>query len=524
MYYNATEEYGTILGAELLTPVPDQRGLVRLKADVLQRVAKDHYQAFGAAITTSRLGIPRYWIQSKQIDYFDQQTNRINPVTGEVQIDPLTGQAKVDHKRLATASNNLLYFGGVPVLYVPRLSADVEDPVFYLNSISFGNDDVFGFQVRAELDNYQVFGIDNPWEGTDWTTDIDVLTERGVGLGTRFEFNDTYFPFIQNPATGFLDAWGIYDNGLDNLGADRRMLVPEEDIRGRVWGRHRQMTRGDFQFTGELGLISDRNFLESFYERDWDTAKDFDTSFELKKLDGNRSFNIFGASRANDFFMQTEWIPKLDYYVLGQPLAFDYLTYYSHATLGYGKLKPATAPQDPVDAAKFDPLPYEQDIEGIVGSWRQEIDLPLTLGPTKLVPYVIGEVAYQGQGNDGNDLLRGYAQGGIRNSISMWSVNRAAQSQLFNVNGIAHKVTLYSDVFISESSQDLDEVGIYNSLDDDSQEHFRRRFKFDTFGLPAGTDVPRQVDARYYALRTGTQGNVTAPVWEIADDLTSAKL
>jgi len=524
MYYNVAEEYGTILGAELITPVPEQRGLVRLKADVLQRVAKDHYQAFGAALTTSRLGVPRYWIQAKQIDYFDKQTNDINPITGEAQIDPLTGQPKINHKRLATASNNLLYFGGVPILYVPRLSADVEDPVFYLNSISFSNDDVFGFQIRTEFDNYEIFGIDNPWEGTDWTTDIDLLSERGLGLGTRFEFEDTFFPYIENPATGFLDAWGIYDNGLDNLGSDRMALVPEENLRGRIWGRHRQMTRFGFQFTGELGVISDRNFLESFYEKDWDTQKDFDTSFELKKLDGNQSFSIFGSTRVNDFFMQTEWIPRLDHYVIGQPLLFDRLTYYSHATIGYAREKPATAPQDPADAAKFDPLPYERDIEGIVASWRQELDFPLEVGPTKVVPYVLGEVGYQTQDINGDDLLRGYAQGGVRSSLMMWSANRNTQSQLFNLNGVAHKVTLFSDIFVAESSQDLERVGIYNSLDDDSQEFFRRRLKFDTYGLPAGTPVPYQVDARNYALRTNFQGNVTSPVWEVADDMTSAKL
>lgn len=524
MYYNVLDEYGTILNAEMLTPVPEYQGLVRLKADVLQRVNRDRYQAYGAALTTSRMGVPRYWFQSNQIEYTDQQTTVVNPVTGEAQIDPITGQPKIDHKRLATSRNNTLYFGGVPVFYWPVLSADVNDPVFYLNKISFRNDQIFGFQTLTEWDNYEVFGIDNPWEGTEWVTDLDYLSYRGFGFGTQFRFNDTYFPYFNNPATGFLDAWAIHDSGIDNLGADRRTLEPETDFRGRVWGRHRQMTFGDFQFTGELGLISDRNFLESFYEKDYDQAKDFDTSFELKKLMDNKSLNIFGSTRVNDFFMQTEWMPKADYYVLGEPLLFDRLTYSSHSQAGYARLREAATPTDPEDLAKFTLLPYEADVEGVVATSRHEIDMPMELLGAKVTPYALGEVGYWGQDINGNDLLRGYAQGGVRGSIMAWSVNRNIQSQLLNLNGVAHKITLYGDLSYSDSSQDLSRYAMYNSLNDDAQEQFQRRFLFNTYGLMAGQAVPPQVDPRYYALRSNQQGLVTSPVSEIADDLTAGRL
>lgn len=524
MYYNVAEEFGTILNAELLTPVPDYRGLVRLKADVLQRVDRSHFQAFGAAITTSRMGVPEYWFQSAQIDYTDEQTAVVNPITGEVQIDPTTGQPRINHNRRATSRNNVLYAQGIPLLYFPVLSADIEDPVFYLNRISFKNDSVFGFQVLTEFDNYELLGIDEPWEGTEWYTDLDYLSKRGLGFGTQFRFNDTYFPFSQNPATGFLDAWGIYDTGVDNLGEDRRSLEPESDFRGRVWGRHRQMIVGGFQFTGELGILSDRNFLESFYEKDWDTEKDFDTSFELKKLVDNQSFNIYGSSRVNDFFMQTEWLPKLDHYLLGQSLLFDRFTYYSHANVGYARLRPAEPPENPEELAKFDTFPYEAEVEGLQAFWRQELDAPFDLGPARMSPYVLGDVGYWGQDINGDDLLRGYAQGGVRGSLMMWSANRAAQSQLFNVNGIAHKVTLFGDVFYADSSQDLERFPMYNNLDDDAQEQFRRRFQFNTYGLPIGTPLPQHVDPRYYALRNNLQGQVTSPVPEIADDLTAARL
>ncbi|MBI1248420.1 hypothetical protein GC197_11360 [bacterium] len=524
MYYNVQEKYGMIMSAELLTPIPDYKGLVRLKADVLQQVDPAHFQAFGAAITTSRMGVPRYWFQSSQIEYTDQESVLANPITGEAQIDPLTGQPKIDHKRLATSRNNTVYVSGIPVFYWPVLSADINDPVFYLNKISFKNDQVFGFQVRSEFDNYEILGIDNPWEGTEWVTDLDYLSMRGVGVGTQFNFNNTFFPYFNNPATGFLEAWGIHDTGTDNLGADRRNLPPETNWRGRVWGRHRQMTFWDFQFTGQLGLISDRNFLESFYEKDWDTQKDFDTSFELKKLVDNQSFNIYGSSRVNDFFMQTEWMPKLDHYMLGQPLLFDRLTYLSHSSIGYARLRPSAAPKDPAELAKWTPLPYETDVEGIVGSTRHEIDAPMEILGAKIVPYAMGDLTYQQQDLNGNDMLRGLVQGGVRGSIMAWTANRSIQSQLLNLNGVAHKVTLYGDMYYADSSQNLARVAIYDKLNDDSQEAFQRRFPVNTYGLPVGTPVPTSVDPRYYAFRSNQQGLVTSPVGEIANDVAAAKL
>ncbi len=72
------------------------------------------------------------------------------------------------------------------------------------------------------------------------------------------------------------------------------------------------------------------------------------------------------------------------------------------------------------------------------------------------------------------------------------------------------------DAYFADASQDLTDLPLYDPLDDDSREAFRRRIPTTTFGLPA---VPLQFDARYFALRRGMQGLVTAPSLEIADDL-----
>ena len=73
MYYNVEQNQGTILNAEMLTPVPEYDGLVRLKADVLQQIDRQNFVAYGGALTSSRLGVPSYWFQSESVAFQDIQ-------------------------------------------------------------------------------------------------------------------------------------------------------------------------------------------------------------------------------------------------------------------------------------------------------------------------------------------------------------------------------------------------------------------------------------------------------------------
>ena len=69
----------------------------------------------------------------------------------------------------------------------------------------------------------------------------------------------------------------------------------------------------------------------------------------------------------------------------------------------------------------------------------------------------------------------------------MWRTDPTIQSTLWNVNGLAHKVTFDLDAFFADASQDLSDLPLYDPIDDDSQEHFRRRIADETFGiLPPG--------------------------------------
>ena len=210
-----------------------------------------------------------------------------------------------------------------------------------------------------------------------------------------------------------------------------------------------------FQFTAELGLISDRNFLEQYFEYEWDELKDQTTGIDLKRYVGNSSWDIMGDVRLNDFFTQTEWLPRFDHFLLGESLLQDRLTWFSHSSVGYGHLQVASPPDpiNPEEVATFNLLPWEVDSEGLRALTRQEIDLPFSLGAVKVVPYALGEIGYWGEIIGQEEVTRAYGQAGVRASLPFWRVDPTVQSMLFNLNGLAHKVTLDADFFWADANQ-----------------------------------------------------------------------
>ncbi|MEM9409860.1 MAG: hypothetical protein AAGA30_02030, partial [Planctomycetota bacterium] len=515
-YYDANFQSGTILNADILTPIQNFQGLVRLKADVVQQADENNLTAFGAAFTSSRLALPRYWLQSESIDITRNQDLEIDSSTGL--LGGVESGANTTDQYVATSNRNRVYLGGLPVFAWPRFRTNLEDPSLYLKRIRIGNDNVFGFQFATTWDLKQLLGIQNRLQGVEVLGSLDYLSDRGLALGTESTYRKNSFFGYAGETRGVYRSWFINDDGLDNLGRDRNQLTPEEEFRGRILWRHFQKFSPGYNLRAELGYITDRNFLESFYEREWDTEKDATTGFWLERNIGNQSFNLTADLQLNDFFTQTSWLPRYDQYTIGQALFGRFpIVRHGHSHIGYGKMRLADAPLDP--AEKFDPLAWEADVDGVRVGTRQQLEFPRQFGAVKVVPYVLGDLTYWQEDLNGDDALRAYGQTGIRASLPFWKVDPTIQSTLWNVNGLSHKVNFDVDAFYADSSQDLSRFALYDPLDDDAQEAFRRRFAFNTFGIVAGMDVPLQYDERFFALRSGFQSDVTTTANEIADDL-----
>ena len=135
-------------------------------------------------------------------------------------------------------------------------------------------------------------------------------------------------------------------------------------------------------------------------------------------------------------------------------------------------------------------LPYEANVIGERFTTRQELDLPFQAGAVKIVPYVLGDLSHWGQDLTGAPLDRAYGQVGIRSTLPMWTADDSVESQLWNVHGLAHKVVFEGEFSYADSTQDMNQLPLYDQIDDDTINQYRRNIPYWDYGAVPGQPTP----------------------------------
>ncbi len=509
-YYDAREERALVENAELKAFLPDIDGSVRVRAERLRQINRSAYHAQNAWFTSSEYGRPGYRLQASDVFIEERPDFGVPPL-----VDPVTGRVSQATTPWATVNNATLLFGEVPVFYSPQLTVPAEDPGIPLQTLTFRQDRVFGTQLRTRWDAHQLFGLDRP-PNTRWSLELDYLSQRGPLVGT----DGKYRGFDGDGRPFFGEGLGMYihDDGTDNLGFDRRSLDPSDPNRGRLMHRHRHWLTDELTLQTEIGYVSDRNLLEQYYEQEFDMGKDQETGALLRWARENTALSLFARGDINRFENDTQWLPRGDAYVLNEPLLDGNLYWSTHTSAAYATLEPAAAPTNPLDL--FSPLPYYTDANGLVAMTRHEVTAPFEVGALKIVPYALGEAAYWSDSFTNQSIDRYYGRAGLRASLMFSRIFPYVRSEIFNLNGLAHKMTFDADWGYAQASRSLTEIPQWNEFDDNAQERFRQRLLVNTFG---GV-LPPQFDPRYYAVRTGAGGGVTDPYHELVDDLHAIRL
>jgi hypothetical protein len=512
-FYDARENRALILDADLQTYIPSRDVTFRIRAQTIRQDSLKSYHAQNAWFTTSELGYPGYRVQANDL-YLEPR-----PTGSGTQVDPTTGQLIPRESYWVTAQGTQFIAGDIPLAYIPRVSTPIEDPGVPLTGLQVGQDRIFGTQIRSKWDAYALFGLQRP-EGMSSNLNllVDYLSYRGPAIGASGKYSGVD-PWGNRYSGGGIKYY-VHDGGVDNLGLDRRALVPESENRGIFeWNHTHNFDAYNMKLLTEIGVASDRNVRESFFEKDFDTGKDLDVMAYLRqKPADNWTWSLLVQPTVNYFENNTAWLPRGDLNSLGVPLLGDYINWSQHTSLAYAALNQATAPTNPQDT--FTPLAYYTDANGMVTMTRHELDAPFNLGPLKVSPYALGEAAYWSDSFTNQSIDRLYGRGGVRASLQFWKTFPHIQSDILNLNGLAHKVTLDADYGYAQASRSLDEIPQWNQFEDNAQERFRERFITNTFN---GT-VPPQFDPRFYAVRSQAATSVSAPYNELVDTQQALRL
>ena len=501
-------------------------------------------QAERTVTTGSRFADPGYSFTSRIIDVsqvVDSQA-RPNEVGRPFDTKDLTWQ--ID------ARQNLFYFGRIPVFYWPRFFVEANDLDPPLQGLSFSTNNYFGQQIRADFDMFNILGIRHIPQIDVWNFDIDYLSARdkalgqGIALGTEIgwvgadlirDINDPFHRKKDAPASlfgnyaGYFDAYGLFDgsrdvlgfgpavitNGTNNNAAGRggfqRLSNPTyENFRGRITGRHMQSFTNkdtpldeDLRVNLEIGAVQrdDRNFLEQYFKRLFDTGLDQENLLYAIKQKQNQTLTLQAEVNLQSFNTDTQWLPKLDYYRLGDSILGDRVTHFQHTGADYASVHTAAEVANPT-LFSFLPTDPISNTNRQFSSGRifttHELDVPINLQFMRVTPYVQGQAI--GWNNQINDHAVGRLWGavGARADMTFWKVYPGAESELFNIHGLNHKIDIVADFRDAYSSTDLNSIGVQDDLDDNSQEYTRRYFALANY---AGSILPKQYDPRFLMLR-----------------------
>ncbi|MCG3180377.1 MAG: LPS-assembly protein LptD [Phycisphaerae bacterium] len=442
IYYDMEYDRALILDAVMYT-----RGKRRDQSDVpvymwaerMRQLSPTDYRAYNAKVTTSEMFTPVTDLTAKQVDVHDV-TKRAGPYEA-------TQYNAIEYK----TRNQLARIRGVPIAYWPGSQGTFSEGETALRTIRVGMASDFGASIETQWHLFKLLNMQEP-AGFDMYLNLDAFSERGVAAGIDGKYlRDNFY--------GKLNSYLVLDNGSDNLGRDRPDEKQQQETI-RYWARwqHRQYLQQNWEFTGEISLLSDRNFLEEWFKDEFDTGKDQETLAYVKKVwDDNNAFTGLFKIRLNDFLNQVEKLPEVKYYKLGEPLFDNKVVLFGEAG--------ATVYNRAVDTERTD---IKESGVGFRGDARIEAQFPVKLGPINLVPYAIarGTVWTNGwsdsdpnsSSNGGGGTGRVYGAVGLHSATNITRVFNDVENRFWDIHRLRWLMKPEVNLHLAAMSVNRDEL------------------------------------------------------------------
>lgn len=417
LYYDFEHERALILDAVFRADLPERQIPLYVRADEIRQLSAREFSADNARITTSEFHSPHYHIGAEKIVIRDLTPR---DAAGRA-VDNVVGEYQIRH---ATANVE-----GFPLWWWPYARGRFDASETGLRRFRTGYSSRYGAELETGWNLFHLVGVAPP-EGYDATWRLDYFSQRGPATGIDLDYQrDDYF--------GLFRSYYIYDDGRDHLGPLRRHEEePDSHNRGRVLWRHRHYLPDNWELTFELSYISDPNFLEEYRKSEFHEGKEQETLVYLKRAGEVDALTFLANWRLLDFVTQTEHLPELTYRRIGDTFLSPLVMYHESRI---GNVRYRVDDRHFLERRRFSNA-GESDLTFRPDA-RQEIELPLKLGPLNLVPFATLRGSYwDGSPLHDGGLWRGMGIYGVRGSTVFSRVFDEIKSELFDVNRIRHVI------------------------------------------------------------------------------------
>ncbi len=446
LYYDLRRQRGLAKDG-ILSTYDVARGIpVYVRAGELRQVAANEFVASDVSVTTSEFHTPQLSISAERIHFIDR--------TEEAQPDGRSSDSRFD----ARMEDIRLKYYGTTIFGWPSLRTDLQRPDVPIRGLRVGSDSTYGPSVETSWFLSRLLGLREP-EGTDSTLQLDYYGKRGIGLGVDIAYErETYF--------GRMLGYVINDHGEDRLSRTQLSVPVPQETRGRFEFLHRHFLPYGWQLTAEASYLSDKNFLEQYYRSEFYAGKEQETLLHLKRIEDNWGLAVLGKTRINDFLDQAEELPSGEFHWTGQSLFHDSFTFYSDSQASRYRYR-YSSERAPAGSEGF--FTYTMT--------RNELDMPLAVGRSRIVPFVATTFAHEdGAGFqtalddtplERKDLVT-MGEAGIRLSTQpFWKVYPDVRSKFWDIDQLRHVIrpsltaVAYTDSDPVIQQRDTLDIGIY---------------------------------------------------------------
>ena len=445
VYYDFTTNRAILLNAVLSGEAVAAKSPLYMRAKEIIQVAQGEFEAKSVKLSTDEFYHPHYYIGASAM------TLRSVAAPAPPGTTPKTAYYAF------SSTNTTGNFLGVPFFYWPYVSGTTQQSPSPLKSVSVGDTSILGATVQTDWNLLELMGITPPG-GVEADVDLNEYTSRGPSTGV----NATY---DRPDMLGVLNSSLIYDTGTDQLGANRDNLPVPQHTRGFIFARHLQQLSNQWSVAVEGSYVSDPNYLEQYFENEYATAPEQQTSVYVKQQHDTEAFTALGKWNLSGFITNADLenneytvqrYPEAHYYREGDKI-LGLFTYYSdtsggiindqfsNTTSGVRALQlnfPGLNPNETFSQYYLNNGWTDQPVAR--ADSRQEIDFPVAVGPVQFDPFVSGRLTYwdtnfpAANNQVGGGTTRAWGTVGFRSSTTFWKLYPNVKSDLLDVDQLRH--------------------------------------------------------------------------------------